>query len=114
MGGKLLSGVLLTLPTPPRHLLFGAAPACYCLSHALLLTVDVTTLASHGLIGSLAIAQHTPRLMVYSLTVGLSFGLIFGTLQCLPARLFGRRALPALQSATYAAVIHEDQTGGPG
>jgi hypothetical protein len=46
-------------------------------------------------------------------TVGVPFGLIFGTLQCLPARLFGRTDLPRIQSATYSAILIATAAFGP-
>ena len=80
-------------------------PASYCLSHLLLLEFDPPQIARRGFLGGVAVAQNTPRLFAYAVVVGLSFGFVFGTLQCLPARLFGRRDLPKLQSILYGAIL---------
>ena len=55
--------------------------------------------------GGLVFTTSIPRLVAYAVCVGLPFGLVFGTLTCLPARLFGRRDLPRLQSAAYSGIL---------
>lgn len=108
--GKLASGALLSLRSEQaqlavRFVLFVASPLAYCASHLLLLRVDTAALLGGDALGALSFATSPLRLTVYAVTVGLPFGLIFGTLQCLPARLFGRRDLPRLQSTTYSSLL---------
>ena len=110
IAGKLLSGALLACETPATQraislTLFVVAPLAYCLSHLLLLDVHPAALLAADLTNGLTFAQSNARLMCYAITVGLPFGALFGTLLCLPARLFGRRDLPTLQSAIYAAIL---------
>ena len=95
-----------------RLLLFAAAPVTYIGSHFLLLDVHASEIGGQ-LSSVLTFATSTPRLLAYAVTVGVPFGLIFGTLQCLPARLFGRRDLPSIQSATYSAILLSAATFGP-
>ena len=109
VAGKLGSGVLLALPTAAlpyaRAILFVLAPTALCGSHFLLLDVHMERLLSGDVHGGLVFATSIPRLVAYAVCVGLPFGLVFGTLTCLPARLFGRRDLPRLQSAAYSAIL---------
>jgi hypothetical protein len=109
VAGKLGSGVLLALPTAAlpyaRAFLFVVAPTALCGSHFLLLDVHMGRLLGGDVHGGLVFATSIPRLVAYAVCVGLPFGLVFGTLTCLPARLFGRRDLPRLQSAAYSAIL---------
>lgn len=117
IAGKLTSGVLLALPSEAmvysRAILFVMAPIAFCLSHLVLLQVDVGALLDGDLLGALAFVQSTPRLFVYAVVVGFPYGLVFGTLTCLPARLFGRKDLPKLQSASYSAILLSSACTGP-
>ena len=114
--GKLLSGVLLGLPSSAPSgvarvswaaaALFVIAPLAYAGSHLLLVTVHPRELLLEAdFIRGLTFTKSNTRLTCYAVAVGLPFGLLFGTLQCLPARLFGRRDLPSIQSAIYSAIL---------
>ena len=105
MGAKFAVGFLLALPTPPRRLLFIGAPLAYTATHALLLDVDMQALLAADVAHALVVTRSPRRLRVYGVAVGLAFGVLFGLIQCLPIRLFGRRSLPTLQSLMYAIVI---------
>merc|ERR1712032_1137924 len=85
--------------------LFVLMPATYCLSHFLIVDIDVLRALGGDVVGAVDFTQSNARLIVYAVAVGVPFGLMFGTLLCLPARLFGRRALPTLQSTIYSAMI---------
>jgi len=135
--GKVSSGALLSLITPAanrRHpalgrlirlLLFIGAPLAYVASHLLLVNVDLPYLAAAAygaspsadlcaaLAASLSFVTSTARLVAYALVVGSSFGLLFGLLQCLPARLFGRRDLATIQSVNFAALLLGASLFGP-
>lgn len=109
IAGKLCSGTLLAMPHSvqplARAILFVLAPLAYCGSHLLLVDVDLVRLGAGDVSGGLRFARAMSRLLAYAVVVGLPFGLIFGTLTCLPARLFGRKDLPKIQSATYSAIL---------
>ena len=77
--------------TPPRTLLFVVAPVVYAASHVLLLDVKLDLLGEMDISHVVVVARGTRRLQVYGAMVGASFGVIFGLIQCLPVRLFGRR-----------------------
>lgn len=130
--GKVASGVLLSLPSKHaerwvRWSLFLIAPLLLTASHFLLLDVHPEELSvdlaagsrgnssssSGGLSAVLVFATSTPQLVAYAITVGVPYGLLFGTFQCLPARLFGRRDLPKIQSATYSAILIATALFGP-
>ena len=101
-----------------RTLLFVLAPLAYASSHLLLVDVRIDRLSRAGLVGgdqpvrladaihaAVAFTTNRARLVAYAVVVGSSFGLLFGMLQCLPARLFGRRDLASIQSATFVAIL---------
>jgi hypothetical protein len=135
--GKIASGALLSLTTPAatrlrpslgrpiRLLLFVATPAAYVASHLLLVDIDLHRLAAAasgtgtggGLCAtfrsSLVFVTSAARLVPFAAVVGSSFGLLFGLLQCLPARLFGRRDLATIQSANFAAILFGASIFGP-
>jgi hypothetical protein len=121
--GKLASGALLALPPMyapiARLVLFVLAPLAYWSSHFVLLdlTIDGIFMDMMSVLSivrgdpnampprALHFAHSTPRLICFAAIVGTSFGLIFGMLQALPVRLFGRRDLPKIQSVAYSAVL---------
>ena len=117
IGGKMGSGALLSVRNSRRAehavrlLLFIVAPFLYAGSHFLLL--DIGGGGCESFVASLMFTKSTWRLYAYAVMVGLPFGMIFGTLQCLPARLFGRQDLPAIQSATYSAILAASAIFGP-
>ena len=112
--GKLLSGVLLSMQRVPRLLLFVATPMVYCSSHLLLVDVSVQSLLrGSGIAAAITVTQSVPRIVLFAVVAGLTFGLIFSTLLCLPMRLFGRRDLPRLQSYGYSAILASAATFGP-
>ena len=105
MSAKFGVGVLMALPSPPRFLLFIGMPAAYTATHLLLVDVAVDPLLAADFGHALVVSQELPRLRVYGVLTGLAFGSLFGLIQCLPIRLFGRRCLPTIQSLMYAIVI---------
>jgi hypothetical protein len=114
IGGKLLSGVLLSSQTvPPRKLLFLAAPVAYCASHLALVDIDIPSLLREGPVAGIAVTHSLARCSVHAALAGITFGMIFGTLQCMPVRIFGRRDLPRLQSYAYSAILASAATFGP-
>jgi len=113
IGSKLLTGALIALPRPPRALLFTAAPLLYTASHFLLLDVSFDRLRAGDLGHALTVTRSLPRLQAFAVAAGFSFGVVFGLIQCLPIRLFGRRDLPTLQSLMYVSVLLATATAVP-
>ena len=112
--GKILSGVLLSMQRVPRLLLFVVTPMVYCGSHLLLIDVSALgLLRGNGIVTAITVTQSVPRIALFAVVAGLTFGLIFSTLLCLPMRLFGRRDLPRLQSYAYSAILASAASFGP-
>lgn len=103
--GKLASGVMLSLPHVPRVSLFVVVPLTYVASHFLLLDVHPSALLGAQSDPLVAATRSYGRLLAYAIVVGVSFGVIFGTLLCMPARLFGLGSLPVLQNVAASAVL---------
>ena len=110
---KLLTGALLTLHSPPRALLFIGAPIAYAASHFLLLDVHPEQISTWELAHAVSVSHDHVWLRLYGAVVGTSFGTIFGLIQCLPIRLFGRRDLPTIQSLMYSSVLLANATSIP-
>lgn len=122
VAGKLLTGVFITVPSLKRSVpLYLPFPLLFCLSHLLLLTVDVPKLLNalrgggwwrwlgwssrNAVLEAFGTATGMPRLLIFAATAGLSYGFGASLMQLLVREFFGLRDLTRLQPIVFGAVI---------
>ena len=112
-----------------HRLLFLPAPFVFCLSHFLILEptsswgaalacaagaalctpapLDATTAigAAPAFTRAFRTVQSAQRFRLFAMVYGLFFGLLHSMLVCQPAILYGRRALPTIQSLFWVSTI---------
>lgn len=113
-----------SLRSQPR-LLFFPAPLVFCLSHFLILEPTSSWSAALACVAEAAQCSPSPlatsaapafthafrtvasprRFVLFALLYGLFFGLLHSLLVCQPAILYGRRALPTIQSLFWVSTI---------